>query len=197
MDAAIFEILYQQMFTPSFAGYTPAIAEAPNGDGKVDVQKRYAHLNRRTLPSVSDPLARDALGAFFDGCMAQARAAAAEMGIPQAFVPSAEDSTLRLLEYPSGATSSEHTDFDLFTINLYRSHGELIVPKMAVHYGELAELATIGRLKAVSHHVKAHPTQTQRSAVFFVMPSLNATLPSGITVKEWLADRKTRSRVST
>lgn len=192
MNAVEFEQAYQQMFSPTFSGFTPAIAEAPNGDGKVDAQKRYAHLNRRTLPSA--PFA--ALADLFDSCMALALEHARTMNIPRELMPSAEDSTLRLLEYPPGATSAEHTDFDLFTINLYRSHEDLIVPKMPIHFGELAEIVSGGWLKAVSHHVKAHPTQTQRSAVFFAMPPLAATLPTGITVREWVTERKARSRVS-
>lgn len=195
MDAADYERLYQAMFSPTFTGYTPAVAEAPNGDGKVDVQKRYSHLNRRTFGSIADHDDHTLCGQVFDHCMGLARDLAESMNIPSAFRPSTEDSTLRLLEYPPGATSAEHTDFDLFTINLYRSHPDLIVPKLGVHHGELAEIVSGGWLKATSHHVPAHLTQSQRSAVFFVMPSLSAVLPTGVTVRDWLMERKTRSRV--
>lgn len=195
IDANLFEYAYQKMFSETFTGYTPAVAEAPNGDGKVDVQKRYAHLNLRTLGSVPKPEQTN-FALLFDHCMAAALAHAERLEIPIAYYPSAEDSTLRLLEYPPGATSAEHTDFDLFTINLYRSHPDLLIPAQTeVHYGELAEIVTGGRLKATPHHVLAHPTQTQRSAVFFAMPRLNVVLPTGITVREWLTERKTRSRV--
>lgn len=195
MDATVFEQLYQTMFSHGFTGYTPAIAEAPNGNGKVDVQKRYSHLNRRTLPSAS-PAEIGLLSTVFNGCMGAAFEHVRTMNIPHSFMPSAEDSTLRVLEYPPGATSAEHTDFDLFTINLYRSHEDLIVPKMPIHFGELAEIISGGWLKATSHHVKAHSTQTQRSAVFFVMPRLDAVLPDGVTVRAWLNERKSRARVA-
>jgi isopenicillin N synthase-like dioxygenase len=194
MDAVEFEKIYQEVFSPTFTGYSPAIAEAPNGDSRIDLQKRYSHLNHRTLPSARDNV-KTFLAEVFSRCMRVALEHARIMNIPYAFMPSAEDSTLRLLEYPPGATSSEHTDFDLFTINLYRSHEDLIVPKMPVHFGELADIVSKGWLKAVPHHVTAHLTQTQRSAVFFVMPALSACLPNGMTVREWVAERKTRSRV--
>ena len=197
MDANEFERAYQAMFSPTFTGYTPAVAEAPNGDGRVDVQKRYAHLNLRTIDSVEAALYRLRLEDLFNQCMQEAFKFAEAMNISEMYWSSAEDSTLRLLEYPPGSTSAEHTDFDLFTINVYRSHPGLLHPGgVRVHFGELAEIISGGWLKATSHHVGAHPTQTQRSAVFFAMPPLDAVLPTGATVREWLTERKARSRVA-
>lgn len=195
MNAEEYEQLYQVMFSPTFTGYTPAVVEAPNGDGKVDAVKRYSHLNRRTFGSITEHDDHTLCGQVFDRCMDLARSCAEAMGIPPVFWPSAEDSTLRLLEYPPWATSAEHTDFDLFTLNLYRSHLDLIVPQLSIHHGEIAEIVSGGWLRATPHHVRTHPTQTQRSAVFFVMPPLGAVLPTGITVRDWLTERKTRSRV--
>lgn len=192
MDANEYEKIYQIMFAPEYSGYIPTVAEAPNGDGKVDVQKRYSHLARKYTERSPVPLW---LRHYFENLVDAARANARAHGIPDEFLPTEQDSTLRLLEYPPGATSAEHTDFDLFTINLYRSHPDLIVPRSSVHIGELAEVITNGRLKATPHHVDAHSTQAQRSAVFFAMPPLDAVLPTGVTVSEWLTERKSRSRV--
>lgn len=196
MDANDFDELYRITFASDFAGYTPSVAEIPNGDGKVDAQKRYAHVNTRTIPSARRLADRQTLWAFFNQFIDDACSEAERLGILIDPWVSPEDSTLRLLEYPIGVGGAEHTDFDLFTLNLYRSHPDLLVPgKMEVHYGELAEIVTGGRLKATPHHVIAHPTQTQRSAVFFVMPKLDAVLPTGVVVRDWLKERKERSRV--
>jgi hypothetical protein len=192
-DADRFEHLYQIMFSPGYAGYTPAMAEAPNGDGVVDVQKRYAHLAKKYLPGVTN-YDRSFCEEVLEQCVDEARDLAGAIDIPTKFWPTIEDSTLRLLEYPPGATSAQHTDFDLFTLNLYRSHGEYLVPRSYMHVGELMEVVT-GQ-KATSHHVDAHPTQTQRSVVFFAMPPLDAVLPTGVTVRDWLTERKARSRVA-
>lgn len=192
MNAIKYEDLYQVMFADGYPGHTPAVAEAPNGDGKVDVAKRYSHLARKYMKRWPVPLWVDR---YFVQLVQMAQDEACRLGIPTQFWPTEEDSTLRLLEYPPGSTSAEHTDFDLITLNLYRSHPTLIVPQATVHIGELAEVVTKGRLAATVHHVDAHPTQTQRSAVFFGMPPLGAHLPTGQTVLEWLTERKTRSRV--
>jgi hypothetical protein len=32
------------VFQPQYPGYRPTIVESPNGDGKVDTEKRYAHV---------------------------------------------------------------------------------------------------------------------------------------------------------
>ncbi len=98
-----------------------------------------------------------------------------------------------------GAGTVEHTDFDLFTIVLWRSHpADLLrdlVPGGAIpggherrahaealspglHIGELGELVGLG--PATPHRVPARP-YAQKSIVYFAIPDHAATLPEPYT----------------
>lgn len=186
---------------PGYKGYKPEVLEAPNGDGKVDVSKRYLHVALKYDPPewAMRLLAR----AHHEACRI-----AEAMRVPDAFYPRVQDGTLRVLDYPAGAGSAEHTDFDLFTVHCFRTTPEDFViladpcdaPALkagralnpGLHLGQLSE--EIGLGPATRHLVPAQPYE-QRSIVYFAMPALNARLRNGLEVREWLAERYSRSRV--
>jgi hypothetical protein len=237
-------------FVP-YAGYKPETREAPNGDTKacpraecdggytcygpgtpiskclvchgtgrvpnVDTGKRYLHVSLSDNPPAwaLEYLAR----AHWEACRV-----ATALGVPPEFRPHEADATLRVLEYPAGAGSAEHTDFDLFTILCWRSTPgdlELTAPSEnttaeaieqtrrriaarslspGLHIGELGELVGLG--PATPHRVPARP-YVQKSIVYFAMPDHGARLPPLYrdqpnfppTVGEWVAERIARSRV--
>jgi hypothetical protein len=195
------------LFEPAikYAGYKPEVLEAPNGDGKIDATKRYLHVALKYDPP---EWARWFLArAHFEACRI-----AEAIDVPAEFYPTVEDGTLRVLDYPAGSGSAEHTDFDLFTVHCYRStpedfvrvreglsiadSGRLYAAEKIdphVHFGELGQ--EIGLGPATRHYVPERP-YAQQAIVYFAMPSLNAVLPGGVTVRTWLEDRKTaRGRV--
>ncbi len=115
-----------------------------------------------------------------------------------------------------GAGTAERTDFDLFTIVLWRSHPadlELTQPNECpsagrclarsinpgLHIGEIGELVGLG--PATPHRVPARP-YAQKSIVYFAMPDHGAVLPPSEkqaaghawTVGAWLKERVARSR---
>jgi hypothetical protein len=112
-----------------------------------------------------------------------------------------------------GSGSAEHTDFDLFTVNLWRStpedHEQIVIhdggcygPEPVwepgareFHIGELGELVGLG--PATPHRVPARP-YVQKSIVYFAMPDHDTWLPLEAcpTVGEWLKERMARSRVT-
>jgi hypothetical protein len=183
------------LFQPGYAGYKPEVSEAPNGDGNVDYTKRYLHVALKYAPPhwAVDYLAR----AHFYACRI-----AEAMRVPEALYPKVENGTLRVLQYPPGAGSAEHTDFDLFTVHCYRDRpsdfvrldpvdprAEAIDPD--VHLGEIGEIAGLG--KATRHYVPARP-YAQKAIVSFAMPAMDARLTINHSVSEWLAERSARSR---
>jgi hypothetical protein len=202
----------------NYAGYKPAEREAPNSDGRVDEGKRHLHVALKYDPPAwaVEYLAR----AHFEACRIAER-----IGVPDAFYPRVENGTLRVLEYPAGAGTEEHTDFDLFTVNLWRStpedheHYSGNGPKGswelgvngAHHVGRIGELVGMGA--ATPHRVPARP-YAQKALVYFAMPAMAARLPGtnvfqppgfsrfdyvkpGPTVREWLDDVYAKSRVYT
>jgi hypothetical protein len=202
-DEYDYTALSRLFHTPGYAGYRPDVKELPNGDGKVDVQKRYLHVALKYNPPewALTYLAR----AHFEACRV-----AEAMSVPAEFYPRVADGTLRVLDYPAGAGSAEHTDFDLFTVHCYRSTWEpfertlrmLESPAFergleinpGLHIGEIAE--EIGLARAIPHLVRA-AEYPQSAIVYFAMPNHNALLPSGLAVREWLRERIARSRVYT
>jgi hypothetical protein len=164
-----------------YKGYKPAEREAPNSDGRVDEGKRYLHVALKYDPPAwaVEYLAR----AHFEACRIAER-----IGVPDAFYPRVENGTLRVLEYPAGAGTEEHTDFDLFTVNLWRStpedheHYSGNGPKGswelgvngAHHVGRIGELVGMGA--ATPHRVPARP-YAQKALVYFAMPAMAARLP--------------------
>lgn len=194
------------LFRPknSYRGYKPEQLEAPNGDGNVDTRKRYLHVALKYGPPdwALWYLAR----AHFEACRI-----AEALGVPDAFYPKVENGTLRVLEYPVGAGSAEHTDFDLFTVHCYRSTPEDFVrvregctpeerERMAcaevidphVHFGDIGEAISLGR--ATRHYVPERP-YPQKAIVYFAMPANDARMPDGSRAIDWIADRYARSRV--
>lgn len=173
---------------PGYRGYRPSVVEAPNGDGRLDVGKRYLHVAAKYDPPEYAQwfLAR----AHLEACRMAER-----LGIPDAYYPRAADATLRVLDYPPGAGSAQHTDPNLFTLTMYRSTPEgLVVVEGAspeCYIGELGELVGLG--PATAHRVDPLPIR-QQSVVYFAMPSHSAILPDGRTVASWLDERMHRSR---
>lgn len=173
-----------------YRGYKPSVVEAPNGDGKLDAGKRYLHVAAKYDPP--EWALRYLARAHWEACR---RAEA--LGIPDAFMPRVADGTLRVLDYPPGAGSARHTDFDLFTITCFRSTMDgLVVGNMErpeLYFGELAQ--EMGLAPATPHAVEGRP-HGQQSIVYFAMPNHAAVLPhsGGRTVGEWLQERLARSR---
>jgi hypothetical protein len=174
------------LFDGSYAGYKPNVIEAPNGDGKLDVQKRYLHVATKYDPP---EWAREYLQrAYQRAC----HHAALDLHVPHPFWPDLDACALRVLEYPPGADSAEHTDFDLFTFNAYRNTQDVVGDDgTGLFIGEIGEMIGLG--KATPHSVPARPYE-QHSIVFFALPSHDAVLPTGQTVGEWLKERMARSR---
>lgn len=171
------------LFHSGYAGYRPNVIELPNGDGKADTDKRYLHIATKYNPP---DWAMDLLIEAYS----QAVGTALHMGVPNAFMPDLDACALRVLEYPPGVGGHLHTDFDLFTLNLYRSVNSF--PDF-VHLGELGEAIGLG--PAYPHEVKPMG-EYQYSAVFFALPSPTAVLPSGEVVGDWLQKRLARSRAA-
>jgi hypothetical protein len=196
--------LHSRVFRPDFAGYRPNVVESPHGDGKLDAEKRYAHVSVKNLRTTEE---RDELLPYLELAHGVALKAARAMDIPVEFFPKMEYGALRVLEYPAGATSHRHEDFDLFTLMCYRDQTEKfqtdeVVSSPALealqrvnrqgHLGEIA--AEIGLGPATPHWVEASDV-IQHSVVYFAIPDHSARLPRGITVGEWLTARIARSRV--
>jgi hypothetical protein len=200
------------LFEPTFnggagyAGYKPEQLEAPNGDGNVDTKKRYLHVALKYDPPA---FAREYLArAHFEACRI-----AEAIGVPDAYYPKVENGTLRVLDYPAGAGSAEHTDFDLFTVHCYRSTPEdflrcdAVDPRAEavdpdVHFGDIGQAVGLGT--ATRHYVPERD-YAQRAIVYFAMPANGAIMPAdaciasglpiGTTAIKWIADRYSRSRV--
>lgn len=229
-----------------YAGYKPDVREAPNGDSRrcsdcdgdgerkystgdyrkceecggsgevpnIDAQKRYLHVADKYSPPAWARV-------YQDVAYAHAARVAEALKVPREFFPAPSAGALRVLEYPAGAGSAEHCDFDLFTVLCWRetpddlelsidSHDPVnISDRMAasrrlspgLHTGELGELVGLG--PATPHRVPARP-YVQRSIVYFALPDHSALLPGTWihddgsrkpqTVGEWLNERMKRSR---
>ncbi len=212
-----YSLLHRLAFDPRNKGYDPKKFEAPNGDGKIDYAKRYAHIARKYIEKM--PLAAkdetQLMRQFLNHAHGVALGIAIELGIPQQYMPDIEDGTLRVLEYDHTAGSEPHKDFDLFSVMCYRNLPDFFeyvheteedwkqagVLQRAqkyneqIHFGEIMELICPST-KANKHKVRPtlQPGIHQYSVVYFAMPKLSAVLPSGETVETWLEPRKNRSR---
>jgi hypothetical protein len=194
---------------PQWPGYTPQVKEIPNGDGRVDSEKRYFHVKAVHFDRFKDgdfgPFTErqlEHLWMLFNNGFARATEAAVLLGIPPEFWPAQEACALRVLEYGPGAGSAEHTDFCSHTVNCFRSDSDFETcletiegdePLDDVHCGELLSLMGLP-YKSTLHRVNPSPL-AQFSIVFFALPKHSAVLPSGVTVGAWLAERYRRSRV--
>jgi hypothetical protein len=204
LTARQFEELSTFAFSSQNPGFKPAVIESPNGDGVWDAQKQYAHIALKYFDRCTPSHVRVAYLLALD----EANRIIRRMGLP-AGVVAGDDSTLRLLRYPPGATTAPHTDFDLFTLSLYRSHVGAFVYRQAyepellskarqfspgIHFGELmTEILGDFHAPATRHETVALDVPSF-SAVFFVIPPHEYVLPSGLTVGEWLKERIARSR---
>lgn len=168
-----------------YKGYKPDTRESPNSDGKIDHGKRYLHV----APKYEPPSFAISIlaAAHYEACRV-----AEEIGVPAAFYPRVENGTLRVLEYPAGAGTEEHTDFDLFTLNLWRStpndHEQEEVVTLdgggkwwthgapRFHMGRIGSMLGLG--PAVRHRVPARD-YPQRALVYFAMPANAAVFPAG------------------
>jgi hypothetical protein len=199
-----YEALHALVFVPDYPGYKPTVIEIPNGDGKADSEKRYAHVAPKYFSTARQ--AKD-LTPFLAQAFELAQAAADLAGVPKAFMPDFRYGALRVLDYPPGAVSNKHEDFDLFTLMIYRDQPECfkadeigptppslkrihMLNKQA-HLGQLGEAIGLG--KATPHEVVASE-QRQHSIVYFAIPDWDSVLPSGQSVKDWLNSRMARSR---
>lgn len=209
--AKIYNIVFNE--ENKYPGYRPGVIEAPNGDGKLDTKKRFAHVarkyNEQWIKSNSHPcIDMDVLDNYLKRAHEKSLEIAVELGIPQAFWPDMADGTLRILEYGSDAITNDHVDFDLFTLMCYRNitkHFEYIgsapderarTLNSQIHFGELMEQLNSEKWHATKHRVTPtlQPNVNQYSIVYFAMPKHDALLPSGLTVGAWLEERKSRSR---
>lgn len=202
--------------TPDYAGYKPDVIESPAGDGKLDDKKRYGHAAVKYLNSDLSFEKTDRLLRFMNRAHSLAEQVADELGVPEAFWPSFDYSALRVLDYPPGAISHPHKDYDLFTLHLFRDRPEGFVRQDApeteflrrarrlnkgLHLGQIGEMIGLG--PAELHEVvpatydDGHRVMTieQRAIVYFVMPDFDAVLPDGETVRSWVARKTEKTRV--
>lgn len=207
---ADYKQLHGSVFQPGYPGYKPEVLELPNGDGKVDATKRYAHVASKYRHPDAD--VQTYLDAMLRHAHREAERVAVKLGLlGTLYMPKLEYGALRVLEYPAGAGSERHTDFDLFTVLCYRDQvsklrlfdgerdpWELDDISKGLHMGELGELVGLG--PATKHDVE--PSETpQHSIVYFAIPDHAALLPGvhenyspGPTVGAWLTERMSRSR---
>jgi hypothetical protein len=197
------------VFQPGYPGYKPEVIEIPNGDGKADADKRYAHIATKYLNGV---VKASTLRMYLTEAHDQAVHVAELLEVPEEFMPVMEYGALRILEYPPGAVSHEHQDFDLFTLMLYRDQPDKFISdwhdmpenvrkvNAQCHMGQLGEYIGLG--SATSHSVL--PSETpQHSIVYFAIPNHHAMLSKydldgdpDLTVREWLNERMKRSRTA-
>jgi len=190
-------------FSSFNTGFKPSVIESPNGDNIWDDLKRYAHIAPKYFASIEDQIPD--IIALYEMAKNEALCASYMLNLPEEFYPG-PDSTLRILQYQPGATTAPHVDFDLFTISMYRNtldtfkyldgENDPLLQRVREYYPgiHLGELVTeINGAAATKHEVVASD-DWQYSAVFFVVPEHTAILPSGLTVGQWMTERKERSR---
>lgn len=198
--AADYQRITEFCWRYDYNGYKPEVVELPNGDGVADTGKRYAHLALKYNLDL-----HPVLEAYFWRGMAEAAgvwAAHSRLGLGTRFSDAALDPSacaLRVLEYPPGTGSAAHTDFDIFTVNLWRSHPDLLRTPHGdvgpVHFGELYNDFARHVTTPDTHWVDPHPTEYQYSLVFFALPSHDSVISStGQRVGDWLQERIARSR---
>ncbi len=214
-----YEALHALVFRPGYPGYKPEVKEIPNGDGKIDADKRYAHVAPKYLTDAVSEGDRVKLMNFLHRAHKVAETAASAAGISPEFMPDIRYGALRVLDYPPGSVSNPHEDFDLFTLMCYRDQPDRFIahdtsktrvpgPPNAIeiirahnkqaHLGQLGEAIGLG--KATPHEVLASESR-QCSIVYFAIPNHDSLLPptaSGtrLTVRDWLNERMARSRTA-
>lgn len=198
--------LHAAVFREHYSGYKPSVLEIPNGDGKVDSEKRYAHVAEKYMLTEDQ---HHELMPYLQFAHGQAYAIGKLLGLPDIYMPKMEFSALRILDYPPGAISNSHEDFDLFTLMMYRDQPDRFVAyafgtdddppalvaarkiNQQAHLGQLGHAVGLG--PATPHEVLPSETR-QHSIVYFAIPDHASVLPSGLTVRDWLNERMARSR---
>ena len=197
-----YNILYSIVFSGDYSGYKPEVKESPNGDGKIDDCKKYAHVAEKYIKGYSqEKLLREYLSKCHDLSIEIAK----KLGVKKDLYPDIKYGALRILDYPPGSISNRHKDFDLFTISCYRNHTDSFkfyndtVPEnirainKQLHLGEMIELVD-KKYKANPHEVLASENR-QKSIVYFSIPDWESVFPvTGQKVGEWLEERYKRSR---
>ena len=195
-NASDYARLHALVFSEGYPGYRPNVREVPNGDGRVDAEKRFAHVATKYLAADTDLSRAAALEKYLLVAHARALEIAKYMCVPERLWPALDACALRVLEYPPGVGGERHTDFDLFAVNCYRNQRGAIVgddglpASQEVHLGDLAEIFGLG--PAFPHRVLHGLSFAQHSIVYFALPAHDATM----TVGQWLAERVKRSRVA-
>ncbi len=198
--AADYDILASIVFQPDYPGNATArgVIESPNGDGKLDTGKRYAHVAIKYLDKMdTENNHRGVLWNALYAAYTQAMRVASRLQVPDAFLPSFEHGALRVLEYPPGAGSEVHTDVGLLTLMCYRDqpehfhyagkgHTESLAHDLdpQLHMGRIAR--EIGMVPAADAHYVSGSATTQHSIVYFAVPDHDATLPNGQRLGDWL-----------
>lgn len=200
-----YDRLNELVFVPGYSGYKPEVKEIPNGDGKVDADKRYAHVAPKYFKTDEQ---RELLTPYLERAFQMASAAASLAKIPKAYMPDIRYGALRILDYPPGSVSNKHEDLDLFTLMMYRDQPDRFVAdevpdtkaierirllNKQAHLGQLGEAIGLGQ--ATPHEVLASNTR-QCSIVYFSIPDWESILPSGEKVIDWLNERMARSRTA-
>ncbi len=202
-NASEYAELHGLVFREDYPHKPPA--EIPNGDGKVD-SKRYRHVALKYLPGFGTARERNALIAYLTYAHECAELVADALAVPAAFRPDLRYGALRVLEYAPCDFSHEHTDFNLYTLALYRDRPECFhrgaewtdIPTAALalnrglHLGQLGEAVGLG--SATRHSVSAS-AETQHSIVYFAIPDHDAPIGAA-TVRLWLNERMARSRTA-
>jgi hypothetical protein len=202
---------HELVFNGNYPGYQPNVVESPHGDGNWDEEKRYAHIAEKYLDKCNDDRDREFLSNALDSAVWKAKVIAMQLGIPSEYWPDRRYSAIRILEYPPGVGSHQHTDFDLFTLVLYRSDwhhfqypgegegqpltgylGKACKMSRGFHFGEMME--HIKPRYIATPHAVAPSVTSQYSAVFFAIPDHASLLKDGTPVGDWVAERKARSR---
>ncbi len=200
-----YEALHALVFRSDYSGYKPEVKEIPNGDAKVDEEKRYAHVAPKYFKTDEQ---REALTPYLEKAFNMARAAGDLAKLPPEYMPDIRYGALRILDYPPGAVSNKHEDFDLFTLMMYRDQPDRFVAdevpeskaikriqllNRQAHLGQLGEAVGLGQ--ATPHEVLPSETR-QCSIVYFAIPDWDSVLPSGEKVIDWLNERMARSRTA-
>lgn len=109
------------VFAEDYPGYRPNIIEAPQGNDVWDTEKRFSHVAMKYLNNFCDSTKCSILTDYLLQATEKSIDIAIDLGVPKRFWPDYRYSNMRILEYPPGAVTAPHEDFDLFTTMLFRN----------------------------------------------------------------------------